>query len=92
MASTGSFATGETAATLWEHITSNIISPIIDLLALAAFVVFVWGVVTFIRSADDAEKRATGQQHMVWGIIGLVIIFGAQAIMAIITNTFGFGS
>lgn len=92
MASTGSLATGETASTLWQHITANIIAPIVDLLALAAFILFVWGVVNFIRSAEDSEKRAIGQQHMVWGIIGLVIIFGAQAIMAIITNTFGFGS
>lgn len=85
-------ANGEDATTLFNNIKANIITPIIDLLALGAFILFVWGVVNFIRYADDSEKRATGQQHMVWGIVGLVIIFGAQAIIAIITNTFGFGS
>jgi hypothetical protein len=45
--------------------------------------------VDFILHADDAEKRKTGQQHMIWGIVGLVIIFGANAIIAILKNTLG---
>ena len=81
-------AGSEDAATLWTHIQDKIISPMIELLALAAFVVFVWGVVDFIRGADDAEKRSTGQQHMIWGIVGLVIIFGATAIINILKATF----
>ena len=83
-------ATGsENAQTFFDNVKTYIVNPIITLLALAAFVVFVWGVVDFIRSADDAEKRKTGQQHMIWGIVGLVIIFGANAIIAILKNTFG---
>ncbi len=80
---------GKTAAELFSSIKVNIVNPIITLLALAAFLVFIWGVVDFIRGADDAEKRKTGQQHMVWGIIGLVIIFGAGAIVQIIANSIG---
>jgi hypothetical protein len=78
-----------TADTLWTNIVNAIINPIITLLSLAAFVVFVWGVVDFIRSADDAEKRAVGQQHIIWGIVGLVIIFGAAAIIHLLEATFG---
>jgi len=81
---------GETFQTFWNNIVSNILTPIIELLVAGAFVVFVWGVVDFIRGADDAEKRSTGQQHMIWGIVGLVIIFGANAIINIIKATFGF--
>ncbi len=67
-------------------IEREILAPIITLIALAAFVVFVWGVVEFIQGADDTEKRKSGQLHMIWGIIGLVVIFGANAIVAIIGN------
>lgn len=70
-------------------IEREILAPIITLIALAAFVMFIWGVVDFIRGADDAEKRKTGQQHMIWGIIGLTIIFGANAILAIIKAMVG---
>lgn len=82
--------TGQDPQTFWNNIVTNILNPIIELLVAGAFVVFIWGVVDFIRSADDAEKRSTGQQHMIWGIVGLVIIFGANAIVNIIKATFGF--
>lgn len=69
------------------QLQTAIIDPIITLLALAAFVVFVWGVVEFVRGANNQEKRATGQRHIIWGLIGLVIIFGAKAIVALIGAT-----
>lgn len=70
-------------------IQREIINPLITLIALAAFIVFIWGVVEFIRNGDNQEKRRSGQQHMIWGIIGLVILFGAQAILQIIARTVG---
>ena len=73
----------------FESLQRQILTPLITLVALAAFVFFVWGVVQFIANADDAEKRKLGQQHMIWGIIGLVIIFGANAIISILTATLG---
>lgn len=70
-------------------VTNEILTPIITLLTLAAFVVFIWGIVEFIASSDNEEKRKTGQQHMLWGIVGLVIIFGANAIVNFIKATIG---
>jgi len=70
-------------------VENAIINPLITLIALAAFVIFLWGVVEFIRDSADAEKRKKGQQHIVWGLVGLVIMFGARAIMAIAAHTFG---
>lgn len=72
-----------------EGIQREILTPLITLISLAAFVLFVWGVVEFVRNADNDEKRKVGQQHMIWGIIGLVIIFGANAIITMITATLG---
>lgn len=70
-------------------IEAQILTPIITLISLAAFVVFAWGVVQFIAHGEDEERRKTGQQHMLWGIIGLVIIFGANAIISLIKHTVG---
>ncbi len=63
-------------------IETQLINPLVTLLVLAAFVLFVFGVVEYIRNAANDEKRAEGQQHILWGIIGLVIIFGASALVS----------
>ena len=68
------------------NVQREILNPIITLLALAAFILFVWGVVQFIRGSANEEERKKGQQHMLWGIVGLAIIFGAQAIVNFLKN------
>lgn len=66
-----------------------ILTPIITLLSLGAFLLFIWGIVEFIAGSENEEKRLAGQQHMIWGLIGLVIIFGANAIVSLIKATVG---
>lgn len=68
---------------------SAVVDPIISLISLAAFIMFVWGVVEYIQGAADAEKRKTGQQHIIWGLIGLAILFGARSIVVILMHTLG---
>ena len=75
--------------TFIDKVQENILTPIITLLALGAFVIFLWGIVEFIAGASNEEKRSAGQQHMIWGIIGLVIIFGANAIVSFMKATVG---
>ncbi len=70
------------------RVEAAIIAPLITLVALAAFLVFLWGVVDYIRAgASDGKEKADGRKHMIWGIVGLAIIFGAQGIVAIIGDT-----
>lgn len=75
--------------TFLDTVKEQIVDPIITLLALAAFALFTWGVVLFIKNAEDEEKRETGKRHMVWGIVGLAVIFGARAIIAFVGSLFG---
>jgi hypothetical protein len=82
-ASTGE-GLGEGFNSFVAKVEDQILGPIITLLALAAFLVFAWGLVEFIMGAGDEEKRRTGRRHMLWGIVGLVIIFGARILVTII--------
>ncbi len=70
-------------------IQQQILEPLVTLIALAAFVVFVWGIVQFIQGADDTEKRKKGQQAILWGLVGMVIMFGANAIIGLMRATLG---
>ena len=72
-----------------DKVVVQIINPIILLLAACAFVVFLWGVFEFIAHAGDETKRSEGKKAIMWGLIGLVIIFGAYGIINIALGTFG---
>ena len=70
-------------------VNSHILNPLIYLLFAVAMVVFLYGVVIFIANQSNETERATGQKHMLWGIVGLAIMFCVWAFINIIVNTFG---
>lgn len=69
---------------------SEFVKPLIYLISSLAFVWFLYGVVMFIiaRVNGDEDGIKTGKQHMLWGLIGLVIIFSAGSIYKFITGFF----
>jgi hypothetical protein len=44
--------------------------------------------VKFIMGADDETKRKEGRSAILYGIIGLVIIFGVYGLLNLLTATF----
>lgn len=66
-----------------------VVQPVIWLLLVVAFVVFLWGVVEFIRSSGSEAGREKGKKHIIWGIIGLVIMASVLGITATISDTLG---
>ncbi|MDD3531007.1 MAG: hypothetical protein PHV99_00175 [Candidatus Pacebacteria bacterium] len=71
-----------------DKVITQIVNPLILLLATVAFIVFLWGAFEFIVHAGDEGKRAEGKSAILWGLVGLVIIFGAYGIINIALNTF----
>ncbi|MFA5942288.1 MAG: hypothetical protein WC798_01295 [Candidatus Paceibacterota bacterium] len=71
-----------------DKVVAQIINPIILLLSAAAFVVLLWGTFEFVWHAGDPKKREEGRLAIFWGVIGLVIIFGAYGIINIALGTF----
>jgi len=69
-------------------VVAQIINPIILLLAAGAFLAFLWGVVQFVFHAGEEEKRKEGKDAILWGLVGLVIIFGVYGILNLLTGTF----
>ena len=72
-----------------DSLNSAIVYPIVSLLLGIALLVFLWGVFVYIRDSENDEARATGKRHMIFGIIGLVIMVSAVAILEIAKATFG---
>jgi len=72
-----------------SNVVVQIINPIIMLLSTLAFLLFAWGMFEFVRNAGNATKKEEGRNAILWGLIGLVIIFGAYGIINVVTGTLG---
>lgn len=64
-----------------------VVVPVIFSLAFASFI---WGIVNyfFLHGAEEA-KREEGRQFILWGIIGLVVLFSVWGFVNILLSTLG---
>lgn len=62
---------------------------LIPLLIGVAALMFLWGVYEFITSAGDEEKRKTGKNHIIYGLIGLVVMIAFWALVGALRTYFG---
>jgi uncharacterized membrane protein YfcA len=60
--------------TLVYRVIDTILTPLVSLLVVLAFLYFIWGLVEFIRQAEDEGAREQGRQRMIWGVVGLFAI------------------
>ena len=80
------------AATKIDEIVDKIgeiFEAIIPVLMLVAFAVFLWGVVKFIFSGGDEEKRKSAKHLIVYGLIGLLVMIAVWGIIRVVLSTFG---
>lgn len=73
-------------ASIIDAILSNAVWPFIGFVFACAIILFVYGIIEFILGADNEEKRITGKKHIVWGTIGLAIMFAVWGIVGILQN------
>lgn len=79
------------AESVIDTIKNVIIYPLVTLMFVVAMLVFVWGVFLYVKNGTEEAARAQGQRHMVFGVIGFVIMLSALAIFNIALGTFGLG-
>ena len=67
----------------------RIVNPLIIFMFAAALAYFLFGVVQFLINSTSAGEKDTGKQHMIWGIVGMFIMFSVFGILKLIENTLG---
>ena len=65
-----------------------LINTIIPILIILGVLYFIWGVITYVISADE-EAKTKGRDKMIYGLIGLLVIVSIWGLVAILRNTFG---
>ncbi|MEK9183501.1 MAG: pilin [Patescibacteria group bacterium] len=66
----------------------GVFNAIIPLLMVAATVFFLWGVLQFVTSGGDEDKRKEGRDHIIYGLIGLFIMVAVWGLVGAIQGTF----
>lgn len=69
-----------------------IIDPLITLLFAAAMLLFIWGLFQFMVDLQGGGDGKDGKQHMLWGIIGVTIMFSVGGIINLVSNSIGVNS
>lgn len=77
------------ANNLVTKIQNIILTPLVSLMVSLALLLFMWGAFEFVRNADNESGRKTGKMHMLYGIIGMLVMLSALAILKIAAATFG---
>ncbi len=73
-----------------QRVNQLILNPIILLLFVLAFIYFVWGVVRFLstNSGDKSSTRIEARNSIMWGLIGMTIMFSVYGIIGFVLDTF----
>lgn len=71
------------------RINDVILFPLITLLLAVALVVFLYGGFEYVMNANNETKRSEGRQHLLYGIIGMLVMLSALTILTIAAGTFG---
>lgn len=72
-----------------DRVNAVIINPLIILIFAIAFLVFFWGIFQFILNSSDSTEREGGKKKIVYGLIGMFIMFSAYGLIRIVLGTFG---
>lgn len=67
----------------------GVFNEIIGVLFALATVYFAWGIIQMIQGSGNEKKIEDGRRHMVWGIIGMVIMAGVWGIVALLKDFIG---
>ncbi len=71
---------------------NRLLTMVIALAALLAFVYLIWGAVNWITSGGDKGKIDAARQKMIAAVIGLIIVAASYAILSIALKFLGINS
>ncbi len=72
-----------------QKVDSVILNPLILLLFALAFVYFLYGIVKFLNPNTGEKDKTEARGAILWGIVGMAIMFSVYGLIAFILTTFG---
>lgn len=72
-----------------QNVVTEIFDPLYKLAVALAFLYFLYGVFKFIVDMNDPQKKNFGKSHLLWGLVGLLIILSVGGILKLFSDVFG---
>ncbi len=82
----------DAATTLLGNFVTYIVNPAILLVFAAGFAWFMYGLLQFMWKLNSGEASAEGKNHMIYGLIGMLIMISVYGLIRLIDETFSFGA
>ena len=79
----------DAVTTLVRKFETLIVYPVIVVVFALGFFLFIFGLVEFLWKLNEGGDNKEGKQHMLWGIVGKLIMVSVWGILDILDNTFG---
>lgn len=71
-----------------ENAVLNILNSVIPLFIVVAVVFFLWTVLKYINSGDNAETRAQARSLMIYGIVAIFVMVSVWGLVGVLRNMF----
>ncbi len=71
-----------------ERVKQGIVNPFLKFLIPLAIVIFMVGVIRFIANSDSEEGVTVGKRHIVWSLVGFVIMLLVFVIINLVQSIF----
>lgn len=71
------------------RVNQYILNPLLLLAFSLSLVYFFYGIIKFVRLEAGDKSRKEAQDAILWGIVGMVIMFSVYGIIKFILATFG---
>ncbi len=68
------------------ELVNNVINGILGVVGAIALLYMVWGGITWMTSRGNAESIKKGKDTIVWGILGLAMIFSSYVIVSFVVT------
>lgn len=78
----------QAAEQLVSRFVDYIVNPAILVVFAAGFFLFLYGLVKSLWTSTGGGENTEGKQHMIWGIVGMLVMVSVYGIITIIDDTF----
>ena len=79
-------------ARILNNIDRYILNPLIGLVFAVALLIFFFGIFELIRDSQSGKEAGDAKKKVLWGLVGMFIMFSAYGLIHLIINTFGISS